>query len=81
MVCPGTAVWLHAVTAFVSGDRYLSNDVNHLVGPALIGEEIDDSGGHVPSHCCLLGTMSSVSVMDTRFQVCVQELRSIAIRR
>ena len=69
------------MTASVNGDRYLSNDVNHLVGPALIGEEIDDSGGHVPSHCCLLGTMSSVSVMDTRFQVCVQELRSIAIRR
>ncbi len=69
------------MTASVNGDRYLSNDVNHLVGPALIREEIDDSGGNVPSHCCLLWTMSSVSVMDTRFQVCVQEIRSIAIRR
>ena len=26
-------------------------------------------------------TYASVSVMDTRFQVCVQEIRSIAIRR
>ena len=51
------------MTASVSGDRYLSNDVNHLVGPALIREEVDDSVGHVPSHCCLLGTMSSVSVI------------------
>ena len=33
-----------------------------------------------PSHCRLLGTMSSVSVMDTHFQVCAQEIRSIAIR-
>ena len=34
-----------AVIASVSGDRYFSNDVNHSMpmGPALIGEEIDDS--------------------------------------
>ena len=31
------------MTASVSGDRYVSNDVNHSVGPALIDEEIDDS--------------------------------------
>ena len=43
MLCLGTAVQLHAVTASVSGDRYFSNDVNHSMGPALIGEEIDDS--------------------------------------
>ena len=34
---------LHAVTASDSGDRYFCNDVNHSMGPALIGEEIDDS--------------------------------------
>ena len=74
------------VTASVRGDRYFSNDVNHSMGPALslIGEEIDDSvdltpaQGHVPSHCRLLGTMSSVSVMDTRFQICVQQCLSQA---
>ena len=74
------------MAASVSGDICFSNDVNHSMGPALIDAEIDDSvdltpGDNVPSHCRLLGTMSSVSVMDTRFQVCVQEICSIATRR
>ena len=30
------------------------------------------SWGHVPSHCRLLGTMSSVSIIDTHFQVCAR---------
>ena len=81
----GLVACADAVTASLSGDRYFSSDVNHSMGPALINEEIDDSvdnsWGHVPSHCRLLGTMSSVSVIDTRFQVCVQEIRSIATRR
>ncbi len=34
---------MHAVTASVRGEIYFSNDVNHSMGPALIGEEIDDS--------------------------------------
>ena len=33
------------MTASVGGDRYFSNDVNHSMGPALIGEEIYDSVG------------------------------------
>ena len=45
------------------------------MGPALIGEEIDDyvdlTPGDMFHHIAVyLGTMSSVSVMDTRFQVC-----------
>ena len=43
MLCLGTAIWLHALTASVSGDGYFSNDVNHSMGPASIGKEIDDS--------------------------------------
>ena len=38
------------MTASVSGDRYVSNDVIHSVGPALIGEEIDDSVDLTPGY-------------------------------
>ena len=67
------------MTASVRGDRYFSNDVNHSMGPALIGEEIDDSVDLTPGDIVVYwGRCLSVSVMDTRFQVCVQEIRSIA---